>query len=106
MNELNGDEAAVLEEGNEMEVQNAGSNLEGGNRNERDSEDENENENENIEDDFEIRKLYRQFGPQIPADWQPPRVRVEKGQPRSFVSIDNPGEWDEYCFHPKFQASM
>ena len=103
MNELNGDEAAVLEEGNEMEVQNAGSNLEGGNRNERDSEDENENENENIEDDFEIRKLYRQFGPQIPADWQPPRVRVEKGQPRSFVSIDNPGEWDEYCFRPKFQ---
>jgi hypothetical protein len=31
-----------------------------------------------------------------PADWAPDRIKVECAEPKSFVEIDNPGEWGQY----------
>ena len=41
---------------------------------------------------------------EIPDDWTCPRVNVEAGEPQ-FEDVDNPGNWDRYCFRPKFTGS-
>jgi hypothetical protein len=42
--------------------------------------------------------------PCAPDDWKRAKVRIEKGEPESFDNIDNPGDWDEFVFRPKFQT--
>jgi hypothetical protein len=37
-----------------------------------------------------------------PADWVPDRIKVECEEPASFLDIDNPGDWGQYTFCPKF----
>ena len=92
MDALDFDEAAVLDEGNEMEMTENG-----GTPGEENSNSNSESDDENFDDeDFQIRKLQRVFGPQIPSDWNPHAPKVSKGQPSSFNQVDNPGEWDEF----------
>ena len=40
--------------------------------------------------------------PGPPTDWKPPSIKVEKGETH-FESVDNPGNWYEYTFRPKFE---
>ena len=87
ISELDFDEAAVVDGVDELEIENGGA-----------------NDSDSDDDGFEIRKLQRIFGPQIPADWTAPAPKTSKGQPRLFSQVDNPGEWDEYCYRPKFQS--
>ena len=39
--------------------------------------------------------------PSKPADWHPPDRKVANREPK-FEDVDNPGQWDEYFFRPKF----
>ncbi len=39
--------------------------------------------------------------PKQDPDWSPPPRKASKGEPE-FRNIDNPGDWDEFCFRPKF----
>ena len=43
-------------------------------------------------------KIHRQ-----PDDWKPPQTKTAKGEPE-FSQVDNPGNWPEYCFGPKFST--
>ena len=50
------------------------------------------------------------LGPEVsvfsePADWSAtkPRTKTEVGEPQ-FSDVDNPGEWGQYTFRPKFAA--
>ena len=64
MEALDFDEAAVLDEGNEMEMtENSGT------PGEENSNSDSESDDENFDDeDFQIRKIQQAFGPQIPSD--------------------------------------
>ena len=86
---LNFDESAVLDHGNELDL-------------EADSNSDEESDQDIDEDGFELRRMQRIFGPSIPTDWSPPAPKVSRGEPRNFSDVDNSGEWDEFCFHPKF----
>jgi hypothetical protein len=39
--------------------------------------------------------------PGTPYDWVPPAAQVSKGGPE-FKYINNPGEWSQFTYHPKF----
>ena len=39
--------------------------------------------------------------PKPDPDWVPPAVKEKKGEP-AFKDVDNPGDWDEFYFRPKF----
>lgn len=39
--------------------------------------------------------------PMPPADWTAPPPKAEAGEP-VFTSVDNPGSWSEFVFHPTF----
>jgi len=42
--------------------------------------------------------------PAAPDGWKPDKPNVKLGEPRSsFKRIDNPGEWSQFTFRPKFQ---
>ncbi len=41
--------------------------------------------------------------PKVPDDWKPKAVNPEKNQPH-WKDIDNPGNWSEYSFRPKFNS--
>ena len=38
---------------------------------------------------------------EVPQGWIPPNAKPDKP---SFQSVDNPGEWSEYSFRPKFST--
>jgi hypothetical protein len=38
----------------------------------------------------------------VAPNWIPPFAKVAKGEPALFDSVDNPGEWPEFTFRPKF----
>ena len=41
--------------------------------------------------------------PSVPDDWKPNKKHVNLGEPDlPFEDIDNPGEWSEYSYQPKF----
>jgi hypothetical protein len=40
--------------------------------------------------------------PSAPSDWTAPIAKAEKGEPM-FESVDNPGEWPQFTYRPKFQ---
>jgi hypothetical protein len=42
--------------------------------------------------------------PSAPSDWTPPIPKAEKGEPM-FVNVDNPGEWPQFTYRPKFQKT-
>jgi hypothetical protein len=39
----------------------------------------------------------------VPDDWKPLAVKADKGE-LEFEGIDNPGDWLEYTYQPKFNA--
>ena len=39
--------------------------------------------------------------PSAPSDWTAPIPKAEKGEP-TFASVDNPGEWPQFSYCPKF----
>ena len=41
--------------------------------------------------------------PTAPKDWQPAAPRTDRGQPATFGEVDNPGNWGEFTFKPKFE---
>ena len=41
--------------------------------------------------------------PTAPADWEAPPVNSKKGEPK-FEEVDNPGEWSEFTYRPKFEG--
>jgi len=41
---------------------------------------------------------------EVPANWQPPARNIEAGEP-AFEEVDNPGNWCEFVFRPKFTGS-
>jgi hypothetical protein len=42
--------------------------------------------------------------PSAPSDWTAPIPKAEKGEP-TFESVDNPGEWPQFTYCPKFQKT-
>jgi hypothetical protein len=42
--------------------------------------------------------------PSAPSDWTPPIPKAEKGEP-VFETVDNPGEWAQFTYRPKFQKT-
>lgn len=40
--------------------------------------------------------------PSPPSNWAPPTRKIEKLEP-PFVLVDNPGDWSEFTFRPKFE---
>ena len=42
------------------------------------------------------------MGAQIPSDWSAPAPKIARGKPAEFSAVDGPGDWDNYCFRPKF----
>ena len=51
-------------------------------------------------DDSSVPKDVKIYKP--PTDWTIPMTRHERGEPK-FEDVDNPGNWPQYCFRPKFK---
>ena len=41
---------------------------------------------------------------EVPEAWQAPEPKVCQGEP-PFDQVDNPGQWNSFCFRPKFSRS-
>ena len=41
--------------------------------------------------------------PSAPGGWTPATCKEEKGEPK-FKDVDNPGQWSEFMFRPKFEG--
>ena len=39
----------------------------------------------------------------VPDDWKPPAVKADKGE-LEWADVDNPGDWLEFTYRPKFNA--
>ena len=70
--ELDFDQEAVVDGVEELENENAGGN---------NTQTVIDSDSDDDDDNFEIRKMQRIFGPQIPAGWSAPAPNVRKGQP-------------------------
>jgi hypothetical protein len=43
--------------------------------------------------------------PSVPSDWTPPIAKAEKGKPMFETVDNNPGEWPQFTYRPKFQKT-